>query len=97
MQVPVFCFDEFDRAVNEMRIVKMKCCQGNMNFQTCILLIIDAWPVNVGIGKVSPLFKHNVDFNLFLPAYPVIQILVSVWSGLKHSCFEVSPEKVRSC
>ena len=36
-----------------MRIAKMKCCQGNMNFETCILLIMDAWPVNVRISVVS--------------------------------------------
>ena len=38
---------------NEMRIAKMKCCQGNMNFQAYILLIMDAWPVNVRIFVVS--------------------------------------------
>ena len=31
----------------------MKCCQGNMNLQTCILLIMDTWPVNVYIFIVS--------------------------------------------
>ena len=31
----------------------MKCYQDNINFQTCILLIMDAWPVNICIIVLS--------------------------------------------
>ena len=60
-----------------MRAVKIKSCQGNMNILTYILLIMDAWPVNVRIFVVSAYIESNSvvqterRFQFCLPVYPV--------------------------